>query len=71
MKPELYLGNLSGPEGNAFVILGRAKKVAEKNKMDWLTIERDATSGDYDHLLQVMRDNFDAQVDDYVATKEL
>lgn len=29
-KPKLVLGNIMGPEGNAFVILGRAQEVAKR-----------------------------------------
>lgn len=47
-KPEL---ELTGQDGNAFAILGNAKRVAEANNMDWETIQKEATSGDYDHLL--------------------
>jgi len=70
-KPLLYLGNLSAPEGNAFVILGRAKRVADENKLDWLPIEQDATSGDYEHLLDVMREHFDARVEGHIEMDEL
>ena len=61
MKPVLVI---SGESGNAFVILGIAKSVARK--AGWTTnkitkVFEDATSGDYDHLLQVMMENFDVQ----------
>lgn len=58
-KPKLALGNLNGPEGNAFVILGRAQKVAKDNGLDWEAINADATSGDYEHLLEVIDKHFD------------
>lgn len=58
-KPLLELGNLRGAEGNAFVILGRAMQVAKENSMDWVSIEADAKSGNYDHLLDVMRKHFE------------
>jgi len=50
---------LSGEDGNAFAILGRAARVAKKNNMDWDAIRTEATSGDYDHLLQTMMKYFD------------
>ena len=56
MKPEL---RLTGLDSNAFAILGTAKSVAEDNKMDWETIKTEATSGDYDHLLQTMMKHFE------------
>lgn len=58
-KPLLELGNLQGAEGNAFVVLGRAMQVAKQNNMDWVSIEADAKSGDYDHLLAVMHNHFE------------
>ncbi len=54
-KPRLDLGNLSGPEGNAFVILGRAIKTARAFKLDWEAIQKEATSGDYEHLLFTLK----------------
>ena len=56
MKPEL---KIVGEDGNAFAILGKAMKVAKENDMDWEQIKAEATSGDYDHLLQVMMKYFD------------
>lgn len=55
-KPTLHL---LGKDGNAFIILGEAKKVAKQNNMDWEKIRQEATSGDYDHLLQTMMKYFD------------
>lgn len=56
MKPEL---KLSGVDGNAFMLLGVAQRVAKKNKMDWDKIRTEATSGDYDHLLQTLMSHFE------------
>lgn len=63
-KPQLYLGNLAGPEGNAYVILGRAQQVAKEvgeNALgaSWETIKTDAESKDYDHLLEVINKYFE------------
>lgn len=55
-KPEL---RLLGKDGNAFAILAAARRVAEANDMDWLKIQREAQSGDYDHLLRVMMKYFE------------
>ena len=55
-KPEL---ELSSVDGNAFMLLGKARKVALKNNMDWEKINAEATSGDYDHLLQSLMQYFD------------
>lgn len=46
---------LSGHDGNAFAILGRTQKALRRAGVSQEEIERyeeEATSGDYDHLLQ-------------------
>lgn len=48
-------------DGNAFAILGAARRVAMRNKMDWEAIKKEATSGDYDHLLCVMMEYFEVE----------
>lgn len=58
-KPKL---ELLGEDGNAFAILARAARVAKK--ADWSAEEIkkfrvEATSGDYDHLLQTCEKYFD------------
>ena len=60
-KPAL---ELSGKDGNAFMILGTARRVAKKagwskEKID--TVFAEATSGDYDHVLQTMMKYFDVK----------
>ena len=50
-----------GMNGNAFVLLGKAKRVAEKNKMDWKKIQEEATSGDYNHLLSTLMEYFEVE----------
>lgn len=55
MKPEL---KIIGGDGNAFALLAAARRVALKNKMDWDVIEKEATSGDYDHLLATLANHF-------------
>lgn len=55
-KPTLQI---LGENGNAFAILGAARRVASRNNMDWNTIQAEATSGDYDHLLQTMMKHFE------------
>ncbi len=63
-KPQLYLGNINGEEGNAYVILGRARKVALEvgsNMLGatWEEIEAEAKSSDYDHLLETINKYFE------------
>lgn len=57
-KPTL---ELSGVDGNAFMLLGKARKVALKNGMDWDKIHTEATTGDYDHLLQTLMQYFEVE----------
>jgi hypothetical protein len=51
--------NLSGEDGNAFAIIGRTTKEMRKagvSKSEIDAFVKEATSGDYDHLIQtVMR----------------
>jgi len=46
--------DLTGPQGNAFVLLGIAKDLAIKLDLDWNYIYTEMTSSDYENLLQVM-----------------
>ena len=60
-KPKLKLSGLSG---NSFFILGRAKRIARREKWSQEKIEcmmKDAKSGDYDHLIQVMMEYFEVE----------
>ena len=52
---------LAGEDGNAFFILSKAMRISKKNNMDWEKIKTEATSGDYDHLLQTMMRYFDVE----------
>ncbi len=58
-KPKL---KLVGSDGNAFVIVGKAKKAARRVGWSKAEIEgmmQEARSGDYDHLLQIMMKHFE------------
>lgn len=55
-KPEL---NVKGVDGNSFMLLAQARRVALKNHMNWLAIEQEAKSGDYDHLVQTLLKYFE------------
>jgi len=57
--------DLTGPDGNAFVILGNAMRWASQLGLDWDAIHKDATSDDYDHLVDVMEDHFGEYVTFY------
>lgn len=55
----ITLGDLRGPDGNAYVILGKVDRAladAGVGKAEREEYQRDATSGDYEHLLQVTQD---------------
>ena len=49
--------DLSGPDGNSFVLLGMAKGWAKDLGLDFAPILEEATSGDYENLLLVL-DNY-------------
>ena len=55
--------DLTGPDGNAYVLLGYASNLAKQLKKDYNTIREDMTSGDYEHLVEV----FDREFGNYVT----
>ena len=50
--------DLSGPDGNAFVLIGYANNLAKQMDLDGKAIVNDMMSRDYDHLLEVFENNF-------------
>jgi len=54
--------NLNGPDGNAFVLLGKAKQFARQLKLDGNAITNEMMSGDYENLIEV----FDREFGDFV-----
>ena len=54
--------DLTGPEGNAFVLLGYAKQYAKQLKFDEKKITSEMMEGDYEELLET----FDKYFGDYV-----
>lgn len=50
--------DLTGPDGNAFALMGYAKRFAKQLNLDSNKIINDMTSGDYENLIQVFDDNF-------------
>ena len=54
--------DLTGPDGNAFVLLGKATNLAKQLKFDEKKITDEMMSGDYEELLEV----FDRYFGDYV-----
>lgn len=58
--------DLSGPEGNAFAILGLAGKLCKELGLDYQEFHEEATSGDYSKLIGVFEEWFGEFVDIYV-----
>jgi len=58
--------DLTGPDGNAFVLLGIAKGLCPQLNKDWDDIHKEMTSGDYKNLIKV----FDKEFGDYVDLYE-
>lgn len=54
--------DLTGPQGNAFYLLGTAKKLANQLGLDSKQILSQMQSGDYENLLQVFDNNFGSVV---------
>jgi len=50
--------DLTGPQGNAFYLLGTAKNLAKQLGLDGKKITEEMMSGDYENLLQVFDKNF-------------
>lgn len=50
--------DISGPQGNAFAIMGLARSLAKQIGTDPSPIINDMMSGDYENLLRVFDNNF-------------
>jgi hypothetical protein len=50
--------DLTGPQGNAFYLLGTAKKLANQLGLDSDEILNEMKSSDYENLIQVFDKNF-------------
>ena len=57
---------LVGEDGNAFAILGRCRQaLARARRLDlWNEFHKEATSGDYNHLLTTVCDYFEVDADE-------
>lgn len=56
--PEITV-QLTGEDGNAFAILGRTKVAFRRAGIkdeEWAKLRDEAISGDYDHLLQIIKE---------------
>lgn len=61
-RPSRPVIDLTGPEGNAFVLLGYAKQYAQQLGLDSKKIHQEMASGDYENLIET----FDRYFGDYV-----
>ena len=50
--------DLTGPDGNAFALLGQAKRYASQLDMDFNLIQKEMTSGDYENLINTFEKYF-------------
>ena len=50
--------DLTGPDGNAFALLGQAKRYARQLDMDFSIIQKEMTSGDYENLINTFEKYF-------------
>ena len=57
-KPKEIIIDLTGPEGNAFALIGYAQNFAEQLGIDPKPIISDMMKGNYEHLLDVFEKNF-------------
>lgn len=54
--------DLTGPEGNVFVLMGYAKNFAKQLGLEYKPIQEEMMSGDYENAIQT----FDKYFGDYV-----
>lgn len=60
-KREIVI-DLTGPQGNAFFLLGTARNLAKELDLDADAIHEEMTSSDYENLIQV----FDSYFGDFI-----
>ena len=54
-QPQTHITiDLSGPEGNAFVLMGYAERLAKKHGLDSKAIIGEMMSGDYPNLVRTL-----------------
>ena len=61
-EPQEIVVDLTGPQGNAFVLMGMASKFARQLGIDKDKVINEMTSGDYENLINV----FDKYFGDFV-----
>ena len=55
--------DLTGPDGNAFVLIGKAGNLAKQLGLDKDAIQKEMMKGDYEHLVNT----FDKHFGDFVT----
>ena len=50
--------DLTGPDGNAFMLIGRASNLAKQLGLDKAKIQAEMMSGDYEHLVATFDKHF-------------
>ena len=55
--------DLTGPDGNAFVLIGKAGNLAKQLGLDKDVIQKEMMKGDYEHLVNT----FDKHFGDFVT----
>ena len=58
-----YVIDLTGPDGNAFCLMGHARKLSRTLNLNTEQIMKEMMSGDYENLVQV----FDGYFGNYVV----
>lgn len=61
MRPGIEI-DLTGPDGNAFALMGYANNLSRQLEIDSKPIIEDMMSGDYEHLLEVFEEHFGSVV---------
>tara|TARA_R100000900_G_scaffold144902_1_gene129709 strand:+ start:540 stop:761 length:222 start_codon:yes stop_codon:yes gene_type:complete len=57
MSSEIEI-DLTGPDGNAFALMGYAKGFSRQLGLNFKEIQTEMTSGDYENLLEVFEKHF-------------
>ncbi len=55
--------DLTGPQGNAFFLIGTAQRICKMIGKDPAPVLADMKSGDYEHLIQVFDREFGSYID--------
>jgi hypothetical protein len=55
--------DLTGPDGNAFMLIGKAGNLAKQLGLDSKAIQAEMMKGNYDHLIEV----FDREFGEFVT----